>query len=131
MTMTDPIADMLTRIRNANAVSKTYVDVPYSKFKEEILKVLKEEKYIKDYEVIQENSKKILRVYLLYYGKRKAITEIKKISTPGRRIYVSKDKIPVIKNNYGIAVLTTSKGVMSNKKAKELGIGGELLFYVW
>lgn len=129
--MTDPIADMLTRIRNANAVSKTYVDVPYSKFKEEILKVLKEEKYIKDYEVIQENSKKILRVYLLYYGKRKAITEIKKISTPGRRIYVSKDKIPVIKNNYGIAVLTTSKGVMSNKKAKELGIGGELLFYVW
>lgn len=72
-----------------------------------------------------------MRVYLLYYGKRKAITEIKKISTPGRRIYVSKDKIPVIKNNYGIAVLTTSKGVMSNKKAKELGIGGELLFYVW
>lgn len=131
MTMTDPISDMLTRIRNANAVSKMYTDVPYSKFKEEILKVLKEEKYIKDYEVIEENKRKILRVHLLYFGKRKAINEIKKISTPGRRIYVSKDEIPVVKNNYGIAVLTTSKGVMSSKKAKEIGIGGELLFYIW
>lgn len=131
MTMTDPISDMLTRIRNANVVSKMYVDVPYSKFKEEILKVLKEEKYIKDYEVIEENKRKILRVHLLYFGKRKAINEIKKISTPGRRIYVSKDEIPVVKNNYGIAVLTTSKGVMSSKKAKEIGIGGELLFYIW
>lgn len=131
MTMTDPISDMLTRIRNANAVSKMYTHVPYSKFKEEILKVLKEEKYIKDYEVIEENKRKILRVHLLYFGKRKAINEIKKISTPGRRIYVSKDEIPVVKNNYGIAVLTTSKGVMSSKKAKEIGIGGELLFYIW
>jgi len=131
MTMTDPISDMLTRIRNANAVSKMYVDVPYSKFKEEILKVLKEEKYIKDYEVIEENKRKILRVHLLYFGRRKAINEIKKISTPGRRIYVSKDEIPIVKNNYGIAVLTTSKGVMSSKKAKEIGVGGELLFYIW
>jgi len=131
MSMTDPIADMLTRIRNGNAVSKIYVDIPFSNFKTKILDVLKEEKYIKDYEVITENSNKIIRVYLLYFGKRKAITEIKRISTPGRRIYVSKDKIPVVRNNYGIAVLSTSKGVMSNKKAKEIGIGGELLFYIW
>ncbi|MCM8818699.1 MAG: 30S ribosomal protein S8 [Candidatus Omnitrophica bacterium] len=131
MTMTDPIADMLTRIRNANAVNKIYVDVPFSKFKMKILDVLKDEKYIKDYEIIGEGNKKILRIYLLYFGQRKAITEIKKVSTPGKRIYVSKDKIPVIKNNYGIAVLTTSKGIMSNKKAKELEIGGELLFYIW
>lgn len=131
MTMTDPIADMLTRIRNANMVSKPYVDIPFSKFKVKILDVLKEEKYIKDYELIQENSRKYIRVHLLYFGKNKAITEIKRISKPGRRIYVSKDEIPVVKNNYGIAVLTTSKGVISNKKAKELGIGGELLFYIW
>jgi small subunit ribosomal protein S8 len=129
--MTDPIGDMLTRIRNGNAVSKIYVDIPFSNFKIKILDVLKEEKYIKDYEIVEEKSKKIIRVYLLYFGKRKVITEIKRMSTPGRRIYVSKDKIPVIKNNYGIAVLSTSKGVMSNKKAKEIGIGGELLFYIW
>ncbi len=131
MVMTDPIADMLTRIRNANGVSKPYVDIPFSKFKVKILDVLKEEKYIKDYEVIEEGVKKIIRVHLLYFGKKKAITEIKKISTPGRRIYVSKDEIPVVKNDYGIAVLTTSKGIMSNKKARELGIGGEVLFYIW
>ncbi|MGB9678054.1 MAG: 30S ribosomal protein S8 [Candidatus Ratteibacteria bacterium] len=131
MSMTDPISDMLTRIRNANAILKPYVDIPFSKFKVKILDVLKEEKYIKDYELIQDNSRKYIRVYLLYFGKNKAITEIKRISTPGRKFYVSKDKIPVIKNNYGIAVLTTSKGVMSNKKAKEIGIGGELLFYIW
>ncbi|MGC8976060.1 MAG: 30S ribosomal protein S8 [Candidatus Ratteibacteria bacterium] len=131
MTMTDPIADMLTRIRNANSVLKPYVDIPFSKLKKDILDVLKEEKYIKDYEVIEENKRKILRVYLIYFGKKKAITEIKRISSPGRRIYVSKDEIPVVKNNYGIAVLTTSKGVMSSKKAKEIGVGGELLFYIW
>jgi small subunit ribosomal protein S8 len=131
MTMTDPIADMLARIRNGNAVSKIYVDIPFSNFKTKILDVLKQEKYIKDYEIISENSKKVIRVYLLYFGKKKAITEIKRISTPGRRIYVSKDEIPVVKNNYGIAVISTSKGVMSNKKAKELGLGGELLFYIW
>jgi len=129
--MTDPIADMLTRIRNANAISKQYVDIPYSKFKLKILEVLKEEKYIKDYEIFEENSRKNIRVYLLYFGQKKAITEIKKVSKPGGRIYVSKDRIPVVKNNYGIAILTTSKGVMSNKKAKELGLGGELLFYIW
>lgn len=131
MTMTDPIADMLTRIRNANAVYKPFTDVPYSKFKTKILDVLKEEGYIKEYEIIEENKKKIIRVYLFYSGKTRAISEIKKISKPGRRIYVSADEIPVVKNNYGIAVLSTSKGVMSSRKAKELRIGGELLFYIW
>jgi small subunit ribosomal protein S8 len=129
--MTDPIADMLTRIRNANAISKPYVDIPYSKFKAKILDVLKEEKYIKDYEIIQDNSRKYIRVHLLYFGKNKAITEIKRISSPSRKIYATKDKIPVVKNNYGIAILTTSRGVMSSKKAKEIGIGGEVLFYIW
>ena len=132
MVMTDPISDMLTRIRNGNLVYKEYVDVPYSKMKEEILKVLKEEKYIKDYECVTEDKRKLLRVYPLYLpGKRRVINEIKRISTPGRRIYVDKKNIPVVKEGYGIAVLTTSKGIMSNKKAKEIGIGGEVLFYIW
>ncbi|MCM8803916.1 MAG: 30S ribosomal protein S8 [Candidatus Omnitrophica bacterium] len=131
MTMTDPIADMLTRIRNANAVFKPYVDIPFSKFKIKILDVLKEEKYIKEYQVIEENNKKFIRVHLIYFGEKKAITEIKRMSTPNRKIYVSKDKIPIVKESYGIAVLTTPKGVMSNKKAKEIGVGGEVLFYIW
>ncbi|MCD6408403.1 30S ribosomal protein S8 [bacterium] len=132
MSMTDPIADMITRIRNGNLVYKDYVDIPYSKFKERIAEVLKEEKYIKDYEVLEENNRKILRVHLIYYpGKKRAITEIKKISKPGVRIYVKKDEIPKVKNGAGIAVLTTSKGVLSDRKAREMGVGGELLFYVW
>lgn len=131
MTMTDPIADMITRIRNGNLVRKDYVLIPYSNFKEKILEVLKGENFIKDFEVIEEGKSKYLKVFLLYSGKKKAITEIKRVSTPGRRVYVGKNDIPEIKSGYGIAVLSTTKGVMSNKKAKETGIGGELLFYVW
>jgi len=131
MTMTDPIADMITRIRNGNLANKDYVVIPYSSFKEEIIKVLKEEGFIKDYAIIEEGKAKYLRVFLLYSGKRKVITEIKRISKPGRRIYVNRDEIPEIKSGYGIAVLSTSKGILSSKKAKEIGLGGELLFYVW
>jgi small subunit ribosomal protein S8 len=132
MTMTDTIADMITRIRNGSLINKSYVLVPHSKFGENAIKVLKEEGFIRDYETIEENKRHYFRVFLMYYaGKKKAITEIKKVSKPGSRIYVEKDKIPVIKNGTGIAVLSTSKGVMSNKKAKEQGLGGELLFYVW
>jgi len=131
MTMTDPVADMITRIRNGNLVNKDYVVIPYSSFKEGIIKVLKEEGFIKDYAIVEEGKAKYLRVFLLYSGKRKAITEIKRVSKPGRRIYVDRDEIPEIKSGYGIAVLSTSKGILSSKKAKEMGIGGELLFYVW
>lgn len=132
--MTDPIADMITRIRNANMVYKDFTDIPYSKMKEGIASVLKDEGYIKDFEVIEEGNKKILRVHLLYFpGKRKkrAITEIKKVSKPGARVYVGKDQIPKVKDGLGIAILTTSKGLMSDKKAREVGIGGELLITVW
>jgi len=131
MTMTDPVADMITRIRNGNLVNKDYVVIPYSNFKEGIIKVLKEEGFIKDYAIVEEGKAKYIRVFLLYSGKRKAITEIKRASKPGRRIYVDRDEIPEIKSGYGIAVLSTSKGILSSKKAKEMGIGGELLFYVW
>ncbi|MCM8820558.1 MAG: 30S ribosomal protein S8 [Candidatus Omnitrophica bacterium] len=131
MTMTDPIADMITRIRNGNLSNKDYVVIPHSIFKEEILKVLKEEGFIKDYTVAEEGKAKYLKVFLLYSGRRKAITEIKRVSKPGRRIYVNKEEIPEIKSGYGIAVLSTPKGILSSKKAKDNGIGGELLLYVW
>ncbi|MCX8082572.1 MAG: 30S ribosomal protein S8 [bacterium] len=131
MVMTDPIADMITRIRNGNLVKKDFISIPYSSFKEEIIKVLKEEGFIKDYVIAEEEKVKNLKVFLLYSGKKKAITEIKRISKPGRRIYVDRDTIPEIKSGYGIAVLSTSKGILSSKKAKETGIGGELLFYIW
>jgi small subunit ribosomal protein S8 len=129
--MTDTVADMITRIRNGNLVSKTDVLVPYSKHKEEILKVLKDSKFIKNYEVVSDE-KKDLKIELLYYSAdRKGITEIKRVSKPGGRVYVSKNKIPMIKNGKGIAVLSTSKGVLDDKKAREMEVGGEFLFYVW
>ncbi len=132
MTMTDPIADMITRIRNGNLVFKQFVDIPFSKLKEAIADVLKEEGFIKDYEIIEEERKKIIRIHLIYYpGRKRAINEIKKVSKPGARVYVKKDEIPKVKNGLGVAVLTTSKGVMSDKKARELGIGGEILFTIW
>ena len=132
MTMTDPIADMITRIRNGNLIFKQFVDIPFSKMKEAIADVLKGEGFIKNYEIIEENRKKMIRVYLIYFqGRKRAINEIKKISKPGARIYVKKDEIPKVKNGLGVAVLTTSKGIMSDKKARELGIGGEILFTIW
>ncbi len=129
--MTDPIADMLTRLKNANIVAKPYADVPWSKLKESILRVLKEEHYIKDWEIIEVNGKKILRVHLLYSGKKPGILEVRKLSKPGCRIYVSADDIARKRQDSGMAVLSTTRGVMSSRKAKELNIGGELLFYIW
>ena len=132
MTMTDTIADMITRIRNGNLISKYDVIIPYSKVKEEILKVLKESNFIKNYEVTLEEGRKTLKVELLYYpANKKGITEIKRISKPGSRVYVNKDEIPVIKSGKGVAILSTSKGILNDKKAREFGVGGELLFYVW
>jgi len=132
MTMTDPIADMITRIRNGNLIFKQFVNVPFSKLKEAIAVVLKEEGFIKDYEIIEEEGKKMIRLHLIYYSDRKrAINEIKKVSKPGARVYVKKDEIPKVKDGLGVAVLTTSKGIMSDKKARELGVGGEILFTIW
>ncbi len=132
MTMTDTVADMITRIRNGNMINKSYVLIPQSRLREDAIKILKEEGFIKDYEAVEEEGKHCLKVFLLYYSdSRKAINEIKKISKPGGRIYVDRNKIPVIKGGTGIAIMSTSKGVMSNKKAKEQGLGGELLFHVW
>ena len=132
MSMTDPIADLLTRIRNASMVSKPWVDIPCSKQKIRILYILKEENYIRDYVKIEDDKQDILRVYLKYdFNNDSVIRGIRRISTPGCRSYVSVDNLPRVLNGMGIAIIATSRGVMSNKKAKTLNVGGEVLCHVW
>ncbi|GAB6075631.1 30S ribosomal protein S8 [Desulfurobacterium crinifex] len=137
----DTVADFLTRIRNANLVYQEYTDAPYSKVNEAIAKILKEEGFIKDYEIKEEefkrtknpeNKKKVIRVYLKYGpNKERVINEIKRVSKPGRRIYVGKDEIPLVKAGLGVAILSTNKGIIPGYKARKLGVGGEVLCYVW
>ena len=132
MSMNDPIADYLTRIRNGLMAKKPWVDIPCSSMKIRISYVLKEEKFIRDYIIIEDNKQNILRVYLKYdYKDNPVIHGIKRISKPGCRIYVSSDNLPRVLNGLGISILTTSKGVLSNKKAKKLSVGGEVLCQVW
>ena len=132
MSMTDPIADFLTRIRNAQRADKHWVDIPASNLKKRIAFVLKEEKFIHDLILIQDNKQDILRIFLNYdYRKKPVIHGIQRYSKPGCRRYVpSINKLRVL-NGMGISILTTSKGVMSNKKAKKLNVGGEILCQVW
>jgi len=130
--MTDPIADMLTRIRNANHAGHEYVDVPASKIKANIATILKKEKFIKNYKFIDDKKQGILRIYLKYGPKReRVITDLKRISKPGLRIYVTKDEIPKVLGGIGIAIISTSKGIMIDKTCKKMGVGGEVLCYVW
>jgi small subunit ribosomal protein S8 len=132
MSMTDPIADMLTRIRNANMVKLQKVDIPSSNVKVNIAQVLKQEGYIKNYKVIADNRQGVLRVYLKFIDEKDpVINEIKRISKPGSRSYVDSESIPTIKNGLGIAILSTSKGIMTDASARQAGIGGELLCTVW
>ena len=132
MSMSDPIADFLTRIRNAHMAKKHSVDIPSSNLKIRLLYVLKEEKFIRDYFLIEDNKQNVLRVFLKYDNdSRPVIQGIKKISTPGCRKYVASDKIPRVLNGMGISILSTSKGVVSNKKAEVLNVGGEVLCQVW
>ncbi|MCB9435426.1 MAG: 30S ribosomal protein S8 [Anaerolineales bacterium] len=134
----DPIADMLTRVRNALMIGSGKVTVPHSGIKVEIARVLQEEGYIKGYEVITDPAKPYLRdiiVELKYYGERRerraVITGLKRVSKPGRRIYVGKKNIPWVLSGMGIAIVTTNKGVMTGQQARRLGVGGEVLCYVW
>lgn len=127
--MTDPIADMLTRIRNATLVKKTEVLVPYSKIKEKIAQTLVNEKYLGETAVVE--NEKFLNLKLKYQNNKPVITHLKRISKPGCRIYVNKDKIPDVLNGYGMAILSTSAGIMTNKEAKKKKIGGELLCEIW
>ena len=130
MVMTDPIADMLTRIRNANQMRNETVSMPSSKIKVEIAKILKEEGYVTDYSVSSDD-KKVLSLQLKYNGAERVISGIKRISKPGLRVYAQADELPKVLNGLGIAIISTSAGVMCDKKARKLGTGGEVLAYVW
>jgi len=132
MSMTDPIADYLTRIRNAIRVQKNKVDIPASSVIKGITKILLEEGYIKNFTEIEDDKQGIVRVYLKYDKKRdSAITGIKRISTPGYRRYVSVDKIPRVMNGLGVAIISTSKGVITDRQARKDNVGGEVLCGVW
>ncbi len=132
MSMNDPIADMLTRVRNANAAGHEKVDMPSSKLKESLLKVLKDEGYIKNYRHVGDEKKPTLRVYIKRVDERtKVISQVKRISRPGLRIYVPKDRVPRVLGGLGTAVLSTSKGILTDSQARLAGVGGEHLFNIW
>ena len=133
MSMSDPIADFLTRIRNGLAAKKRWVDVPSSSVKKRISLVLKEEKYINDFFFItSQGNKEVIRIFLKYdYNGDPVIENIKRVSKPGLRVYVSKDEIPYVYGQRGLAVLSTNQGVMTGSNARGKGVGGEVLFYVW
>ncbi|MDX9888780.1 MAG: 30S ribosomal protein S8 [Anaerovoracaceae bacterium] len=132
MTMTDPIADMLTRIRNANTVGHEMVDVPASKMKKSIAAILADEGYIKGYDVIEDEKQGIIRITMKYgQGKERVISGIKKISKPGLKVYAKANEVPKVLNGLGIAIISTSNGVISDKEARKLGVGGEVVCYVW
>jgi small subunit ribosomal protein S8 len=130
--ITDPIADMLTRIRNAQKVKKENVLIPFSKLKFEIAKILKHENYIIDLAKVEETKFPMLKIDLKYNdNKEPAINNIKRISTPGKRVYANHNKLPYVLNNLGIAIISTSSGLMTNKEAKRKGLGGEILCEIW
>ncbi len=132
MTMTDPIADMLTRIRNANMVRHASVDIPASNVKKRLAEILLGEGFIKGFDVIDDGKQGVIRVEMKYgEGKQRVISGLKRISKPGLRVYAKKNEIPKVLGGLGIAVISTSNGVITDKEARKLGVGGEVVCYVW
>ncbi len=132
MQITDPIADMLTRIRNAGSARHESVDVPASKMKKSIAQILLDEGYIKAFQIIDDGTQGIIRVTLKYgQNRQKAITGLKRVSKPGLRVYAGAQELPKVLRGLGVAIVSTSKGVMTDKKARELNVGGEVLAFVW
>ena len=132
MTMTDPIADMLTRIRNANTVGHETVEIPASKMKKAIAEILKEEGYITDFDVIEDDKQGMIKVTMKYgANNERVISGIKKISKPGLKVYAKANDVPKVLGGLGIAIISTSKGIVSDKEARKLGVGGEVICYVW
>mgnify|MGYP001151182899 CR=1 FL=1 len=129
--VTDPIADMLTRIRNANAMRYKEVEIPSSKVKVEIANILKEEGFINDYKIKKNNVQDVIILSLKYNNKERVITGLKRISKPGLRVYAKAEEIPRVLNGLGIAIISTSKGIMTGKNAKAANLGGEVLAYIW
>ena len=132
MSMTDPVADMITRIRNANSVEKRFVDIPSSILKKRIAFVLKSEKYIEDFIFIKDGKKNSIRIFLKYsHNGKSVITGIDRVSKPGRRVFVGCKDMPRVLDGLGVSIISTSKGVLSNRTASKFGIGGEILFNIW
>ena len=132
MTMTDPVADMLTRIRNANIAGHATVDIPASKIKKNIAEILVKEGYIKGYEIVEGETQDTIRVAMKYGpDKAKVITGIKKISKPGLKVYAKANEVPKVLGGLGIAIISTSSGLITDKEARKLGVGGEVICYVW
>ena len=131
MQITDPIADMLTRIRNANAARHDTVDVPASNLKKAIAEILLEEGYIKSYQILEEGHQGVIRIALKYLGKEKVITGLRRVSKPGLRVYAGAEELPQVLRGLGIAIISTSKGVMTDKKARAAHVGGEVLAFIW
>ncbi|GAB3069636.1 30S ribosomal protein S8 [Virgibacillus ainsalahensis] len=132
MVMTDPIADMLTRIRNANMVRHEKLELPASKMKQEIADILKREGFVSDYEFVEDNKQGVLRIFLKYgTNDQRVITGVKRISKPGLRVYAKAAEVPRVLNGLGIAIVSTSNGVLSDKEARSQAVGGEVLAYVW
>jgi len=129
--LTDPIADMLTRVRNAVQIKAEKVDIPISKMKLEIAKILKEEGFIRAYKILKDRKQGILRIILKYVDNESVISGLKRISKPGRRVYSGKGEIPRVMGSLGVAILTTSRGVLSDKVCRRDGVGGEILCHVW
>ena len=132
MSMTDPLADMFTRIRNGSKANFDKVDVPSSKLKREVAKILKEEGFIKNFKVVTEDdSNEMIRIFLKYDQNRKGIIHIRRVSKPGRRVYVGSERIPSVMSGLGISILSTPKGILADKSARKANVGGEVLCSVW
>ena len=132
MVMTDPIADMLTRIRNANQMKHEYVEIPASKTKLEILNVFKNEGYIGEYEVIEKVPQNVIKVALKYTDKKERVIKgIKRVSKPGLRVYAKSSELPKVLNGLGVAIISTSNGVMTDREARKLNVGGEVVAFIW
>ena len=131
MHITDPIADMLTRIRNANSARHDTVDVPASNMKKSIAQILLDEGYIKSYQIVDDGTQGVIHITLKYNGKDKVITGLRRVSKPGLRVYVGADELPRVLRGLGIAIVSTSKGVMTDKAARAAHVGGEILAFVW
>jgi len=132
MVVSDPIADLLTRIRNANMVNNDRIELPGSKMKKALVQILKDEGFVRDFEWLDTGHQGTIRLYLKYGpNKTKVISGLRRISRPGLRVYAKKDQVPKVLNGLGVAVLSTSRGIMTDKRARQEGVGGEVLCYIW
>jgi small subunit ribosomal protein S8 len=131
MPVTDPISDFLLRIRNASKAKKLRVEIPSSKMKQGLAEILKKENYIHDYSIVEDNKQNLLKIHLKYRNGESAITGLKRISKPGLRVYKNSEELPRVYNGLGTAVISTSKGLLTDKEAKALAIGGEIICYIW